>query len=45
VILDPTRTRISAPTPITVTTAEPAALLHFEFDIDNVRLADFEVQP
>jgi hypothetical protein len=43
VMLDPSRFQTSKPTPVTVTTAEPVAHLHFDFDIDNVRLADFEV--
>jgi hypothetical protein len=34
---------LSTPTSFTVTTAEPVGRVRFDFDIDNVRLADFEV--
>ncbi len=43
VMLEPRRPRVAGPNGITVTTAEPVTRLHFDFDLDNVLLADFEV--
>jgi hypothetical protein len=37
------RDRVAAPKPITVITAEPVEDVRAEFDLENVRLAEFEV--